>query len=118
MYGKSATTTEGCEIIQNLEVFLAKNNASDTLASSQLKPADANDTQSNNKPSPQLIKGPTDKQIETRTADGRRRITPKFLITPTDGEEVSPPKRYVITAYYPSVKLVFNVCFQGIFSLS
>lgn len=31
-----------------------------------------------------LFQGPTDKQIETRLADGRRRITPLFIPPPPD----------------------------------
>jgi len=31
-----------------------------------------------------VIRGPIDKQIETRTADGKRRITPKFLLPQND----------------------------------
>ncbi|GFR01595.1 protein HIRA [Trichonephila clavata] len=37
------------------------------------------------------IKGPTDKQIETRLADGRRRITPLFIPPPPDIGEVPAP---------------------------
>ncbi|XP_042907533.1 protein HIRA [Parasteatoda tepidariorum] len=37
------------------------------------------------------IKGPTDKQIETRLADGRRRITPLFIPPPPDIGEVPQP---------------------------
>ncbi|XP_035212178.1 protein HIRA-like [Stegodyphus dumicola] len=37
------------------------------------------------------IKGPTDKQIETRLADGRRRITPLFIPPPPDIGEVPTP---------------------------
>ncbi|GIX97490.1 protein HIRA [Caerostris extrusa] len=37
------------------------------------------------------IKGPTDKQIETRLADGRRRITPLFIPPPPDIGEVPVP---------------------------
>lgn len=73
-------------------MFLAKSNAvaaqssnnmENNLAESQSKP-----------PPPPVVKGPIDKQIETRTADGRRRITPKFLLPPTEEEQASTPKRY------------------------
>ncbi|XP_055937190.1 protein HIRA-like [Argiope bruennichi] len=37
------------------------------------------------------IKGPTDKQIETRLADGRRRITPLFIPPPPDIGEAPAP---------------------------
>ena len=33
-----------------------------------------------------VVKGPTDKQIETRTVDGRRRITPVFIPPPMEEE--------------------------------
>jgi len=36
--------------------------------------------------SSQIVKGPTDKQIETRTVDGRRRITPVFIPPPMEEE--------------------------------
>ena len=39
--------------------------------------------------SSQIVKGPTDKQIETRTVDGRRRITPVFIPPPME-EEAGP----------------------------
>lgn len=31
-----------------------------------------------------LVKGPINKQIETRTSDGKRRITPMFIPPPAD----------------------------------
>lgn len=37
---------------------------------------------SNNATTP--VKGPINKQIETRTSDGKRRITPMFIPPPTD----------------------------------
>ena len=43
-------------------------------------------TESPEKPVPatveNIIRGPIDRQIETRTPDGKRRITPKFLLPP------------------------------------
>lgn len=42
------------------------------------------DSRASRSSSQMLIRGPTDKQIETRTADGKRRITPVFIPPPVD----------------------------------
>jgi len=77
-------------------VFLAKSNVNSSAPESRGKNSTTPERIVEAVPQPErVVKGPIDKQIETRTADGRRRITPKFLLPPTDGEQAAPTKRYV-----------------------
>ncbi|RWR98391.1 Protein HIRA-like protein, partial [Dinothrombium tinctorium] len=41
--------------------------------------------------SSRLMKGPTDKQIETRMSDDRKRITPLYILLPTDDDGIPIP---------------------------
>jgi len=77
-------------VIPNIEVFLArksiKNNCpvpetEQRLEERRISPEKKIDVVPTDKE--RLNKGPS-KQIETRTADGKRRITPKFLSTTED----------------------------------
>ncbi|ODM92536.1 Protein HIRA [Orchesella cincta] len=101
-YGKSAVS-ENCDIIQNLEVFLAKSKvvpSSGAVENSRITPEGVVEVI----PQPErVVKGPIDKQIETRTADGRRRITPKFLLPPTDGEQAVTTKSTFFNALQQSL---------------
>ena len=50
----------------------------------------SNDSRASSKQSGQMfVKGPIDKQIETRTVDGRRRITPVFIPPPMDVDDAA-----------------------------
>ena len=56
------------------------------------------DSESAGKPKPKPPSGPTDKQIESRTTDGRRRITPIFI--PPDAEESRDAMQMLITIFH------------------
>ncbi|KAF4523135.1 hypothetical protein B566_EDAN003150 [Ephemera danica] len=76
MYGKSASIP-GLASTSLLETPDLLNARQGMQSPAKQKP--------NNVPRPvPVVRGPTDKQIETRTADGKRRITPMFIPTATE----------------------------------
>lgn len=86
LYGKSLgnhLTSNLNTIIENPELLKLQEHMRQEENRNDLKPAS---TQLNAKPVVQ-IKGPTDKQIETRMPDGRRRITPLFIPLLADGND-------------------------------
>ncbi|XP_045597178.1 protein HIRA isoform X2 [Procambarus clarkii] len=89
LYGKSAQTSASSvnpTIIENPELLRLREEER-----AQAKAASASEqSQKPAPPTPQ--RAPINKQIETRTADGKRRITPMF-IPPTEGVE-NPNKSY------------------------
>jgi hypothetical protein len=94
-YGESIASNNTQSVIPNIEVFLAQQSIK---ANNPEEPPEKKEPEAIKRLSPEkkieiipaaaaaasererllLNKGPT-KQIETRTADGKRRITPKFL---------------------------------------
>ncbi|XP_053650542.1 protein HIRA [Cherax quadricarinatus] len=89
LYGKSARTTASSvnpTIIENPELLRLREEE-------RLRAKAANASEQSQRPAPPTPqRAPINKQIETRTADGKRRITPMF-IPPTEGVE-NPNKSY------------------------
>ncbi len=74
--GAPSTPTDTAMVVENPELLLKKPSANANVASSSAKSL------------PPRPKGPTDKQIEARTSDGKRRITPIF-IPPDEAEKTA-----------------------------
>ncbi|KAH8041275.1 hypothetical protein HPB51_014423 [Rhipicephalus microplus] len=77
----STLTKEVNGVTPSASPATATSNAPTSSANSVVRPINTN---SNSSRPMSHIKGPTDKQIETRMPDGRRRITPLFI--PPDPE--------------------------------
>ncbi|XP_066956017.1 protein HIRA isoform X2 [Macrobrachium rosenbergii] len=89
LYGKSAVTSASSvnpAIIENAEILRLREEESERAKA-------ASSREFSQRPTPATpLRAPINKQIETRTADGKRRITPMF-IPPTEGVD-SPSKSY------------------------
>jgi len=71
-------------LVQSLEVFLARKRVEQEYVYDNHGTIPASESPEKYIPGniETIIRGPIDRQIETRTADGKRRITPKFLLPP------------------------------------
>ncbi|RWS15627.1 Protein HIRA-like protein [Dinothrombium tinctorium] len=101
LYGKTLQSPSNCaSLIEDAEILKAREEAQENNrnekeevnnncnADSGLK---MHTCDSRSSTSSRLMKGPTDKQIETRMPDGRRRITPLYIPPPTDDDGIPIP---------------------------
>jgi len=92
VYGKTVLNEER-QIIQSVEVFLARKKLEEQKklqneSKKEIIPVENSKPEEPNEAI--FVKGPVDKQIETRTSDGKRRITPKFLLPPNKNVPLVP----------------------------
>jgi len=87
LYGQASgiTLSDRPVLIENAELLNLNDNLEDMFDFVQETNNSPTNTTQNGTP----IKGPTDKQIEVRTSDGRRRITPMFIVPSVENGDVS-----------------------------
>lgn len=84
MYGKTLIQGGGCTVMESAELLKVK----PPTPKSETQPTEMNDSiQTVTTSTP--VKAPINKQIETRTSDGRRRITPMFIPPPADTTDIT-----------------------------
>ncbi|RWS28476.1 Protein HIRA-like protein [Leptotrombidium deliense] len=96
LYGKSLHSASSVSLIEDANILKAREVhqqklSEETKLNGNVEPVRVitNDSRSNT--ASRLMKGPTDKQIETRMPDGRRRITPLYIPPPIDCDGIPIP---------------------------